>query len=33
MILREGNLDKKIQLAKALAGIPPKRVRKTEVRA
>jgi 4-hydroxybutyryl-CoA dehydratase/vinylacetyl-CoA-Delta-isomerase len=33
MILREGNLDKKIQLAKALAGIPPKRVRKTEARA
>jgi hypothetical protein len=33
MILREGNLDKKIQLAEALAGIPLKRVKKTETRA
>jgi 4-hydroxybutyryl-CoA dehydratase/vinylacetyl-CoA-Delta-isomerase len=25
MILREGDLDKKVRLAKALAGIPPSR--------
>jgi 4-hydroxybutyryl-CoA dehydratase / vinylacetyl-CoA-Delta-isomerase len=33
MILREGDLEKKVKLAKALAGIPPTRVKKAEARA
>lgn len=33
MILREGDLEKKVKLAKALAGIPPTRAKKTEARA
>jgi hypothetical protein len=32
MILREGDLEKKVKLAKALAGIPPTRVKKAEAR-
>jgi 4-hydroxybutyryl-CoA dehydratase / vinylacetyl-CoA-Delta-isomerase len=30
MILREGDLEKKAKLAKALAGIPPTRAKKAE---
>ena len=33
MILREGDLEKKVNLAKALAGIPPTRAKKAEARA
>ena len=33
MILREGDLEKKVKLAKALAGIPPTRAKKAEARA
>jgi 4-hydroxybutyryl-CoA dehydratase / vinylacetyl-CoA-Delta-isomerase len=32
MILREGDLEKKVKLAKALAGIPPTRAKKAEAR-
>jgi 4-hydroxybutyryl-CoA dehydratase/vinylacetyl-CoA-Delta-isomerase len=33
MILREGDLEKKVKLAKALVGIPPTRFKKVEARA
>jgi hypothetical protein len=33
MILREGDLEKKVKLAKALAGIPPTRAKKAEAHA